>query len=1375
MKLVKKLVRKYLRRKAKERGSALIIVTLLLALLTIYVSASLTITTTDTVSSNFEVAQQKAYYTAFSKLEQMSRDFSSLFINSTNPSYDSLCRVVLAPPDVLNNFRVIKPNVNCPLGSPCSPAYTTKDFYASNLFDLGWVGQANFCIVDVCNPNPTDGTACTVAARPPYPLQISTGVYSGLQAFIRRYRQVSTVTNQVRGGADIQLTRDFDNLLLPLFQFGIFSDSDFELYVPPNWAFGGWVHTNNDFYLTSNTDGVATPQNVRFSQYFANASGTISNGPARISVGKHMLIGSEKFSNTVNTRTRMQFDIDNAGTINSLTENTGSATTGARTPANCSRITSPSQDVVPGACGPLDRQREPIINIGVPRLQLPIQTILNANPIQLIRRGLASDFDPARSSPYFSARYYYKPSLRITLADYQSQLPRTFVAGDDVSNPASASGPYGGVQLDAPDPVLAMLGTGTGAQGFPTANPNWFYMSDSTAGGPSNRPLPRGYVPKVVGDGTPRPTGARVNGHRIHGWIKIEIVRVNGLTQDITQEILNLGVTVPYSANTGTFYYPRATASFPPTTYRDGPLAFGTGPFPDENSILHLQRFAVPYTASQITGLADTMPAGLNTLPQGLDNLTNVVIDYYSSMARRALNNPGNLAMFGIEDNVDGTAYITPTITGGTRPYSEPQFEKAGYYTDADPAAPGTRVTLNQIPGRMQMPVNSNSLTRQAIDFTGTANGTTSNYVPAATAAQMLTENANTPKRRFPTGTPNNTNQESVVYVDGETTWSLLDNGGTKRRLVPFPVNMFDSREGTPHEPNNGATPDPPVPGLVRTAVSKLGTMNLVEIDMGNLGRLLKGDFDALFAQMGNTPFRQSVGRSLVATDLRDNININQDNGWLVYMSDRRGDEPVVNTNPNVKLAASQPAMPTPGTASLIGDGEYNREDVIWSDGGNTGSGNPEAIRAATSSAIGGAPFGCDTALNSNNRDEGKSPQDANNDCFIARETAANGFSETSNYNSGFYSGTLPPTAGSVAAQDQYDGTLSYDTGTANTTARMGNMIAMTQVPTNSFGQAQWSRKPPAIFDATPANRRIEMFRRATRLVNASNLFPTGPVISNCLFPLGVNVISENPVYVFGNFNVPAAEIGDTGDAFPGITGTGLPTATPGPNSPTRPTGFNGNNFTTCGNNCHVPAAIVADAITMLSGACVGTGNTNWSTTGGYAGWLDSRSFVTPYQAIAYRPARNTVYRFALVSGFTPSWYPDYWNGINGANSVNFHQGDQPNASGYSSGALNNFPRFLEDWAQNGNSTQFATYSGSLIRIYKSTQGNGAFKRVGGAGNTAGFTTNGQVDYVYRPPNRDWIFDTDFNNPCTLPPGSPFLQLVDFKGFQQSQVQRQKP
>ncbi len=1339
-KALKKFWRKLLRRKAfQERGSALIIVTLILALLTIYVSASLTLTTTDTVSSNFEVSQQSGYYTAFAKLEQMSRDFSSLFINSPSPSYDSLCRVVVAPPNLLNNFRIVTPNVSCPSSSPCVPGYSGVDYASSNVLDLGWVGQSSFCVVDVCNPT---NSGCTIAPRPPYPVQISSGTYAGLQAFARQYRQVATVTNQVRGGSNVQLTRDFTNFLLPLFQFGIFSDSDFELYVPPNWQFGGWVHTNNDFYITGASN--------KFSQYVSNGT-TVTTTPARISVVKHVVIGETKYGSPDGGS--LTVVTDTMG--NTATYTQGSALNGAKVSGTCNKVSNSSIDVVPGTCVSPGAGKVgngvPTVTVGASRLQLPIQNVLGANPIQLIRRGLVSDFNPSLNSPYFTARYYYKPTFRVTLADYQTQLPRTVMPGEG-TNPTLATGPYGGVQLDGPDPVLGMTGTGTvKTVGLPLSNPNWFYMDDNFTDTPNGitgakKPLPRGFQPKVVSPttGAPRATGARVNGYRIHGWIKIEVVKADGTTLDITQEVLNLGVTVPYfagnaaSSTANNTYYPRTTPGFPPAPL---PLPYTTtGPFPDENSVLHLQRFGVAYTPNKIAGaLATNLPATLtNTdIPTGLDDVSNsVIFDYYASMAIRKYNSIGSLKMYGIED--DANAGVYRTNVGGANPYAEPQNDQGGYYTDAT---------------RAPIPVNAGLLTSHQIDFSGNATTTTSNR----TIVNIYGENLNNPKAPATTTPDFTASTSSVFYKDGETSWSINDSGGTLHRLIPFPINMFDPREGTPHEPNNGVATDPPVPGLTQTSVTKLGTMNLVEFDMGNLGRLLKGDFDNLFSQMGNTPYRLSAGVPLTASALMDNITVNLDNGWLVYVSDRRGDEPVVNTNPNIKLPASAPATPMAGTSSLIGDGEYAREDVVWNSGGVTTSGSSAAVNVG----IGPAPavnnaanvFGCDSALNSDNKDNGKSPQDANNDCFIQKEIG--GFSESAPYNAGFYNATGP--------QDQYN-CRTY----AAATSRAGNMIALTEVPTNDYNQATWSRKPPVMFPdstVTGATRRIELFRRGVRLVNASNLFPTGPLTSSCGFPLGVTFVTENPVYVFGNFNAPAGEIGDY-DQYPGLSVSATTT------NPTSPLNYNGTSFPSCGNNCNVPASIVADAISMLSGACVGTGTatgTNWSGASGAAGWLDTRSFVIPYQAVGYRSARNTAYRFALVSGYTPTWYPDYWNAANGS-SPNIHQGVQ---SQYSSGALNNFPRFLEDWRQNSNNNQYVSYSGSLIRIYKSTQGNGAFKRVGSASSATSFTgPTGQVDYVYVPPNRDWIFDTNFNNPCTLPPGSPFLQLVDFKGFQQSQVQR---
>lgn len=1330
----KKFLHKLIKyKKDPQRGSAIIIATLILALIAVYVSTSLTLATSDAISSSFEETQRRGYYTAFSKLEQMSRDFSGLFANSLNPSYDSMCRVVVAPGNLagltsVNKFNISLPNVNCS-GANCVASYTGKLSDAGNvgsdLYDLGWVGQSinpaiGFCVVDVCNP--TAGTNCMIPARPPNAIKVNTGDYNGLQGFARRYRQVARAINP--GGVDVQITRDFDNILLPLFQFGIFSDSDFELYIPPNWAFGGWAHSNGNFYLTN----TGTAGSIKFSQYDSAGLPT----PARITAGKHMILGNEKTGRagassmqiytSAGYTTISQGDVLNGANINcpSPSGNGIGATATDPTGSGCTTFTGTSGGE---------------IKLGVKALKLPIQSILGANPIELIKRGLATDYAPTISSPLISARYFFKPGIRITLADYQSQLPRTVVPGD--SDPTMGTGPYGGIQLDGPDPILGMVGAGAtkviAASGSPAP---WYYQKQSDG---KVRPIPRGYQPKVI-TGTPRPTGARVNGFRLHGWIKVELVRTSGQTNDITEEMLNLGVTVPYMANrAGAFYYPRATPGFPSTTYLTAPLPYNDpGPYPDENSIIHLQRMAVPYTPAQIAGLLVNLPGTLaqdvNLLPQGLDNVTSSVsFDYYASMALGSYNENVNLKMYGIEDNVDGASYTT-NLAAGVASYAEPQKDKSGYYTDVV---------------RTPLPVAATVLTKSQIDFS--ASSATPGTV--RTGANFLSENANLPKSSFLTATgPAATDVQAILYNDGETTWSLNDSTTVKHRLVPFPINLFDSREGTPHQTDtvsnaqantNGAAAgvnntDAPVPGIGRTSVSKVGTMNLVEIDMGNLGRLLNGDFNTLFSQMGNTAFFASQGHSFTGMDVLENIVVNQDNGWLVYISDRRGDEPVVKTNPYFPTVAD--LIPVIGKPSLYGNGEYHRENVIWSTSGNTTTGNEAGILPTA----GAAPCTVD------GKDDGKSPQDTNNNCQIDSEvstlvTPSKGYSETADYSAYFQN------------SDQIDPTIVYATPAPTATLiRDGNMIGLTEVPTNPVSQATWSLKPPVLVETAP-NLRMELFRRAVRLVNAANLFPTGQaiVVNTCGARYGISVSTENPVYVFGNYNAPAGNYPTEGvndlDSFPGVTVTPVTTA------PTSSLNYAGANFNTCANGCHVPAAIIADAITMLSGANVGTSNANWSQALGYAGWLDSRSFISPYQAIGYRPARNTAYRFALISGYTPSWYDTYWG--SGTN-------DQGGSSDRSSGALNNFPRFLEDWGPNVSSNANSVlYSGSLIRIYKSRQANGAFKR--GAGSVIP-----NIDYVYRPPNRDWIFDTDFYSPCTLPPGSPFLQLLDFKGFQESVIQR---
>ncbi|MCH7565136.1 MAG: hypothetical protein IH968_15085 [Gemmatimonadetes bacterium] len=76
-------------------------------------------------------------------------------------------------------------------------------------------------------------------------------------------------------------------------------------------------------------------------------------------------------------------------------------------------------------------------------------------------------------------------------------------------------------------------------------------------------------------------------------------------------------------------------------------------------------------------------------------------------------------------------------------------------------------------------------------------------------------------------------------------------------------------------------------------------------------------------------------------------------------------------------------------------------------------------------------------------------------------------------------------------------------------------------------------------------------------------------------------------------------------------------------------------------------------------------------------------------------------------------------------------------------GGLENFPRFLERW-----SGRTFTYRGSLVSLHYAVQADGAWN--GG---------------YYSPPARDWEFDTRFEDPANLPPGTPVVGNVIHTAF----------
>jgi len=77
--------------------------------------------------------------------------------------------------------------------------------------------------------------------------QVASGQNGGL------YAQILPVTLQATAqgplGDEVNMSRTVEVALIPVFQFGIFSDSDLSFFAGPNFSFGGRVHTNGDLYL----------------------------------------------------------------------------------------------------------------------------------------------------------------------------------------------------------------------------------------------------------------------------------------------------------------------------------------------------------------------------------------------------------------------------------------------------------------------------------------------------------------------------------------------------------------------------------------------------------------------------------------------------------------------------------------------------------------------------------------------------------------------------------------------------------------------------------------------------------------------------------------------------------------------------------------------------------------------------------------------------------------------------------------------------------------------------------------------------------------------------------------------------------------------
>ncbi len=157
------------------------------------------------------------------------------------------------------------------------------------------------------------------------------------------------------------------------------------------------------------------------------------------------------------------------------------------------------------------------------------------------------------------------------------------------------------------------------------------------------------------------------------------------------------------------------------------------------------------------------------------------------------------------------------------------------------------------------------------------------------------------------------------------------------------------------------------------------------------------------------------------------------------------------------------------------------------------------------------------------------------------------------------------------------------------------------------------------------------------------------------------------------------------------------------------------------------PAALAGDGITILSRFWLDGQNRPGQQFGDCENTMPCVDYLNWANGWTYFSAGETTVNAAILAGH---WATPCDHEVAGCT---------PGYGDFYGGGIENFPRFLERWRGPTNSV-FITfhYKGALVSPFTSQKTTG--------------TWNGTY---YRPPQRDWSFDTDFRDPEKLPPGTP--------------------
>ncbi len=468
MNAVKKLMR-------RDSGIALLTTLLLMMLMSSLLVGFILLITSGQKLSGVNNDYSRAFYASEAGMEKITADLGTLFDTNYSPSAAQINAIASVPPVI--------------------PGIAYTQYNGASGYQINYNTDAN--------GNPL----ATVTS-------IQSGAYQGMTALATQYTLL--VTARTLSNNEVKLQRTTQTVGIPMFQFGIFSDTDLSFFPGPDFNFGGRTHTNGNLFLAAGgtltlADRVTAVKNV--------VRTNLSNGYPTTTGSYGGTVDITTSPGTASYRALAYTEGSLVGTIGSgVNPNWTNISLGA---------TNYAGNLRNGATGAT------ALNLGIVLLGSG-----TTQPVDLIRRP----FGTTESAGVTNLRYYSQASLKVLLSDNSTDI--TSLPCIDTSTPPfdlstialpvaswSAAGAPNTLKTlmnanntagyNTPPVPLAASGAVKGATAYSTANGYWLQTPNA--------------APYATASGLPI----------IKGFIKIEVQTAYGnpcgTWKDVTLEVLSYG------------------------------------------------------------------------------------------------------------------------------------------------------------------------------------------------------------------------------------------------------------------------------------------------------------------------------------------------------------------------------------------------------------------------------------------------------------------------------------------------------------------------------------------------------------------------------------------------------------------------------------------------------------------------------------------------------------------------------------------------------------------------------------------------------------------------------------------------------------------